>query len=380
MIFLKSEHTSWEYSGYKEPIFNFLNRSSSDEAEFARKVIEEWFSYYPKNEQSEFLTRIQTNNDQEFISTMFELYIYDLSRQLGFEITIHPEMDNNNKKRPDFHLRSEYEEFYLESTTTNELSPKEKRAEKIINIFLDSINEIKSKDFFISINPEGVPTKPINSNKIVNDLRTWLSSLDYDEVERNFSKGRYDQISKEYITDEVVFEISIIPKYKNRGETERLIGSQMYEAKWLNTKEAIRKVIEKKATRYGELNKPFILAINVIALSCDTTDVMEALFGTEKYIYRFTENETLPPIFTRVNDGKFSPKINTRLSGVLVVENLNPWNIHNKIPVLYLNPWAKFPYEGKLLNLPHYCPERGEMKFNPGSDNKSFLSDGLRLI
>ena len=274
-------------------------------------------------------------------------------------------------------MRSEYEEFYLESTTTNELSPKEKRAEKIINIFLDSINEIKSKDFFISINPEGIPTKPINGKKNVNDLRKWLSSLDYDEVERNFCKGSYDQISKEYITDEVVFQISIIPKYKNRGETERLIGSQMYEAKWLNTKQSIRKVIEKKATRYGELNKPFILAINVLALSCDTTDVMEALFGTEKYIYRYIENETYPPIVTRENDGKFSKKINTRLSGIMIIEKFNPWNIHVKIPVLYLNPWAKFPYEGKLLDLPHYYPEGGEIKFNPGNDYKSFIPNDL---
>ena len=51
------------------------------------------------------------------------------------------------------------------------------------------------------------------------------------------------------------------------------------------------------------------------------------------------ENETLPPIITRAIDGKFSPKINTRLSGVKIVENLNPWNLKNKNPVLFLAPY-----------------------------------------
>jgi len=377
MIFHNIELSNEIVSKYQEPIYAFLCKSPSEEAEFARKVIERWFSYYPKTEQDNFISRLQTNDDQEFNSAFFELFIHELSRCIGYDITFHPELENNKAKRPDFKLILGSEEFYLECITTNELSSEEKRAEKIINIFLDGINGIESEDFFISIKPEGIPTKPINGRKIVNDLRKWLSSLDYDEVERNFSKGSYDQISKEYKTDEVVFEITIIPKYKNRGKIDRLIGCQMGVGKWLNTKEVIRKAITKKATRYGKLKIPFLLAINVISLSCDTSDVMEALFGTEKFIYRYTENEILPPINTREKDGRISPKINTRLSGVLVVENLNPWNIHNKIPVLYLNPWAKIPYEGKLLELPHYFPKNGYMEFNPGKDNTNFTFDNL---
>ena len=51
------------------------------------------------------------------------------------------------------------------------------------------------------------------------------------------------------------------------------------------------------------------------------------------------------------------------------MENLNPWKLKNKNPVLYLNPWAKLPYEGNLLELPHYFPKNGVMEFNPGKDN-----------
>ena len=148
------------------------------------------------------------------------------------------------------------------------------------------------------------------------------------------------------------FNLTSIPKHKNRGKLERFIGSKSNGFDWVNTKAAIRKAIERKSGRYGEFEKPFIIAINVISLSCDHEDIIDALFGTEKYILNYFDNNLVPPKAVRVKDGKFQNDINTRCSGVLIVKSLNPWNVSSKNLTLYLNPWAKNPYNGKLLNLP----------------------------
>ena len=43
----------------------------------------------------------------------------------------------------------------------------------------------------------------------------------------------------------------------------------------------IRNAIKEKSTRYGRLNLPFIIAVNVISIYYDDSAVMDALFGQE---------------------------------------------------------------------------------------------------
>ncbi len=136
-----------------------------------------------------------------------------------------------------------------------------------------------------------------------------------------------------------------------RGKPGRLIGSRMEGYNEINTKEAIRRAIKKKTSRYGTLEIPYILSINVISAFCDTDDVIDALFGTEQFTFNIDElNAT--PVPSRAMDGAWFMK-GTRLSGVLIIKNINPWTIAQRNVTLYLNPWASHPYNGELRQLPH---------------------------
>jgi len=141
------------------------------------------------------------------------------------------------------------------------------------------------------------------------------------------------------------------------------------EWKGSTCKETIRDAIRKKASRYGLLEKPYIIALNVITLRLDHTHVMEALFGTEQYNVSFESPSEHKSRMTRARDGVLSgpdgPQ-NTRVSAVLVIKSVNPWNMAFRDICIYHNPWARKPYSGSLAILSEVSPKDGFLKFKQG--------------
>ena len=76
MIFSARGRTDFDYAKYSEPIFSYLNRSAQPLANKVRNLIEYWFSHYPKHEQADLLGKLQSNDDQQFLSAFFELYLH----------------------------------------------------------------------------------------------------------------------------------------------------------------------------------------------------------------------------------------------------------------------------------------------------------------
>jgi hypothetical protein len=106
----------------------------------------------------------------------------------------------------------------------------------------------------------------------------------------------------------------------------------------------------RKAKYYGKFDRPFVVAANCLALSCDEEDVLDALFGTEKQVVDWHGNNPKIANVYRESDGVWhGPKgpRNTRLSAVIVFRNLRPWNIASRDCVLIINPWAN----GSVIDL-----------------------------
>ena len=367
MVFPKTNRNNFKFSKNSEPIFTYLNQSARIKANKVRDLIENWFSHYPSTEQKEMRARLQSPNDIQFLSAFFELYMHAALSKLGYKVEIHSTLMNGNLKRPDFLVKSDIEEFYIEVVMSNDFSKEEINEQKIIDSIFDKINEIESEDFYVHIETSGSPLPSIKSSKCKKDVQQWINTLSYDEIESLFSSQKFDYLLKKIFEYEgFKLKIRPIPKYKNRGKSDRLIGSHMKDASWINTAETIRKAIDRKRGFYGELHKPFFLAINVMSITCDVEDVMDALFGTEKALISFDALEAKELKRIRGNDGKWSSEFNTRISGVIIIDNLTPWNVANKNLTIYLNPWAKYPYEGKLLDLPHYTPTQGVMNLVNG--------------
>lgn len=65
----------------------------------------------------------------------------------------------------------------------------------------------------------------------------------------------------------------------------------------------MRDKIRQKAHHYGLLRRPLMLAINDAGGHADGIDVLEALFGTERFIFSPHSDQRHEPRFLRAFDG-----------------------------------------------------------------------------
>jgi hypothetical protein len=177
-----------------------------------------------------------------------------------------------------------------------------------------------------------------------------------------------------YEYEGISIRVKPIPKNLLKGKLGNLIGSQMYGVRLVNTKKAIRKVIKRKSSRYGKVKKPYLLAINLMSMSCDYEDIFDALFGTEQFTIDLDKLGSENPRPSRLNDGMWTKNFGTRLSGVIVCRYLSPWTVYHQNSTLFLNPWAQLPYDGKLLQFNHAkTTDMKTYKLYQGVDLKDIL-------
>jgi len=125
----------------------------------------------------------------------------------------------------------------------------------------------------------------------------------------------------------------------------------------------IRERITGKATRYGNLELPLVVAVNAAGSDARLSHVEEALFGTEKWgLTRDGE-----PIAGRANDGVWKGPKGPRcraLSAVLAVERLDPWSLAQR--------HAKSGLRGRSVTLAGYV--------DPHGNSGTFPARGARIV
>lgn len=357
--------------GHVEPYFSYLNRSTRSSSERIRILLEEWFSRYPADAKDELRTRFCSLDNLQHQSAFFELYLHELLLRLGFTVQAHPEL-NGRPTHPEFLVLIKEEPiFYLEGTLAS--GPKEESAaEKRENQVYETIDMIHSPNFFLKINVHGSPNTPPPGKKWSISLEKWLATLDSDELAPQMNDNGFDTLPIKTLNHDgwnVTFQA--IPKSpKARGKVGiRPIGIRFFGFKECKEDEYIRNAIREKATKYGRLSVPYIIAINVLSIfSHDDHMVMDALFGDEGVTFYHLSNGSSKHELTRASNGAFrGPKgpRNKRVSGVIICSNLLWGNIAKTNPVLWNNPWANLPFKQELWPLPQWVISSDKTRIEP---------------
>ncbi len=311
---------------HTEDTFSFLNRSAWPACESVRNLLESSFRRYPTSESAELKSRFKT----QFDSAFFELFLHELLLRLGCEVAVHPTLNGTDAK-PDFLARfPQGQEVIVEAVLATERTEKERARENRLNALYDAItSKTISPNFFICLGAisdrDAIPTP----KKIRKFIKERIAGLDPDAVERAVQSG-YQLPSWTY-RDEGGFELEItaVPKSpESRGNPKaRPIGAYPGEVRWGDSRAMLKKSIDGKATKYGELGRPFVIAVNATSRWGIGRDVVvKALFGSKE--------------LGDESDGVWNVSRNTRLSGVLVT-TMVPWSIHCAPLCLYHNPFAK---------------------------------------
>ncbi len=333
---------------FSESIFNYLNRSARPEFQRVRELLEEWFTKYPDEEKENLRNRLRSD-DWSFYSAFFELYLYNMLLNFDFNIEIHPKVERET--RPDFKVFKQGNSLFLLEATTVMPIEEEKSAEVVEGHIYDVLNrEIHSSDFFIGIEiAKRSPLSP-SAKKMSKFISQELRRLNYNELIQKLNQNGIEGMPRWKWTGNgweiIFFPIPKSPEMRGKSGV-RPAGIFPPKVFYLRTDKKIRKNLKDKATRYGEIDLPYVIAINVLSdVACDREDIELALFGASPPWNIKTLNE--------VNGFWYSSQglQNQRVSAVLISVNLTPWNIAQNTPILWHNPWAERPLNPTCWKLP----------------------------
>lgn len=378
-LFDRIERDDYGPALYAEPQFNYLNRSARPGVQKIRDVLEDWLSHYADDHRPDLRARFRSTDDSQHRSAFFELFLHELLLRLDCRVEIHPTVPNTIR-HPDFLAESQGgTRFYLEGVLATDESRAETAARARTNAVYDALNRLDSPNFFLGMRLRGAPETPPPARLIRTFLEERLAPLNPDEIAPNAETVGFNAFPHwRYEAEGWSIDFFPIPKSPGlRGKPGvRPIAIQFDSVKWLDSRIPIRNAIVEKGKRYGELDLPYVVAVDALGEFVDRTDVMEALFGKEKFIFRGDLATPRGPEFAREPDGAWTSSTGpryTRVSAVLVAVRLHPWNVSSAPLCLYHNPWARRPYDADLNRLSRACPQ-------PEDNMKWFDGESLAKI
>jgi hypothetical protein len=381
-VFDEIERTDATPKSESESSFAFLNRSSRPGCHPIRKMIQAWFDNYPKDEQPELCARFRSGEGQDYLAPFTELLLYEVHQCLGCTIEIHPTTSDENNRTPDFSVSRTDERAYVEATLATCQSNEQRGGDKRAQAVRDAVNSIVSPDFSLTAQERGKPGSPPPAREIKASLQKRLASLDYAILCDLAKSSNWWKALPHWLYEHDGWEITFwaVPRSpKTRGKTDgTLISATISSMVEVTTREAMKNAVTKKASRYKDIDLPFVVVVNVLD-NFDDIDVMDALFGQEACQYEIGDlmKGHLEPNPIRMPSGAWISKggpINTRISAVLFMQHASPWNLDNARALLVHHPLPKYRYNGVLTALPQKVPqEDGTITDVPGKSLHEIL-------
>lgn len=307
-----------------ENAFYYYNDTGRTDVIPVREIMENWFEIYPDNEKDEMRSRLIS----DFGPAFYELALYSYFKNLGYSITIHPSVPNSSK-HPDFLVRKDEVELYVEIKEIQLESDVERLKKKRLNTLTDSMNLIDNTNFMICI--EKIRFKSGNQpsgKKIIKHFDNLIKPFDPDFYRERLEKSGFGIMpTLQYEDNDVYIDIKLLPKALHlRGKIGRAIASYGGYSKIGGDEDMIKNALQSKASRYGPLDKPFLICLNYPSSLLHKEDIDLALHGTEGF-------------FGRANNPK-----NTRVSAVLIT-TFTVSGLVNAKQYFYTNPFAKMENE-----------------------------------
>jgi hypothetical protein len=347
-----------------EPHFAYLNRSGRAEMAKVRNLIEEWLSRYPEGKRRALISRLRSPIDDEHLSACFELVLHELLLRNGCTVEeVEPALPNSTRT-PDFLVRSPRgEQFYLEAALVTGRTREQAAAQRRFEAVLAAVESVDSAWHFLDVQPHGIPSQPPRLRALRTILQKWVDALPKGQDAKSVAPFQWEEHG-------LRLTIKPIPRKRKRGADETRAVGMLWGTPTVSTPgDGIRETLLKKATRYGELDAPLIIAVNSLKLLDDDQDTIAALFGSPSVIVRSYENGEVEYIDSRNPDGVWHDNQRPRrtgVSGVISAHRLTPASVARRRASLIINPWAERQFDESMLRLDKYIPNGDALIFSEG--------------
>jgi hypothetical protein len=356
-------------SNHNEPHFHYLQKSGTLVSACVRDLLEKWFENYPVDHKSELRQRF-VKSKSDIASPTFEFALHATFKQLGADVEIHPKVSDDTDRRPDFLVRlpSGFE-FYLEAVLARGQSDEERNRVQIVNTLYATIDQrLKSPDYFWTVTVlEQGPAAP-SGKQMVHALAQYMAGLKRDEVEAQLEVHGLDTPVK-LLWEDAGWSIEFVPTPKK----DEAIGNPahrplcpfpMKQGVICSDAVDIRKNIKSKVKHHSSVDKPYIIAVNAMNLFADHKDFEDAIYGSEKSIFRTDQDGSTTVESTRGHDGIRRDKDavkNQHLFAVIGAVCLDEWSVAGCSLTVYENPYIEMPVEARIEGLPRLELNEGHM-------------------
>lgn len=260
------------------------------------------------------------------------------------------------------------EEFYLEAKIATGRSNETKSYEQRLNSLYDSLNKIESPDFFLGIKHVLLKsTKQPSTKEIIKMLENELIKYDANTIRNQIVAGGIsrDLTDIHFENDDVDISFYLIPKSQSIAGQKgiRPIGVYPSYTFWGGNENDIKTSLDKKANRYGALDKPYLIAINSLGpIMTNENDSNNAIWGSLQISYS-TDPNNRDFKYTRAQDGFFLDNSGVRHTGVsgVFITRLNLGNIQNPEYWLYKHPFAKYDINFDMMDLSYFYVSSNEI-------------------
>ncbi len=330
---------------HSEDMFSFLARVDQPYWSAVREVLDLWFAELPAAEQDELRSRFHTGKYGEILSALWQLYLHALLVRTGLTVTPHPTLVGT-ERRPDFLAVRGNVGFYLEAAVVVEPDEQASRR-RVLGAIFDQINLVPSPCFWLRVYLDAEGEQPPAATRLRPFLADWLTTLDYDKAVELALAKRFEELPHvQWEAGGWKLRFLALPRVPpEQGPT---IGMYPDEGGVFDPRSEVLPTLKKKASRYGQPDRPYVIAVLCDNVVANDGDIEAALFGRMSVNFEKAGGETFYWGARRKSDGLWTPERGTRVSAVLSATELKPWTIPRVVPRLWTNPWAAKPLAVEL--------------------------------
>lgn len=294
-----------------------------------RSELDGWFARLPVAARADLRNRFAQDAELDHAGAFWELWVHEAHRRRGFDVTVNIGTEAG-ERRQDFVLARGGERCWLEATVVGGDSPLSFTERRLDEQLRDILATVRAPRFSLALEVVRYGACSPGRRRIVPPLERWLGALDPRELRTAASVKRL--AFDDFVVD--VEAIALDAAAARACGCAQLVprGVGAFGGR-VNDVRPLRRKIKKKAARYGDLDRPYLLAVLALGDAVRERDVEQALLGASERDHGVWRGPGGP--------------CNTRLSGVLVARGLRSSDPRPAAPVaqpaLWRNPWALRP-------------------------------------
>lgn len=329
---------------YAQRAYGLLDRSALPSSARVRRELDLWYARLPEAAARSIKQRFVSTNDTVHLGAFFEIYLHELALRLCDDVDLDVGRDRTASKRPDLSIRCEGETALVEATAVTGHDFHSPQEQLHLDQVYDAVNAVAAPAFGVDVDVETIGAGTPATSRITKLLQRWLDSLDPDVLFAAQQRGEDHPETTLRVGDWCVrvSAYALAPEHRDYPH-HRVVGGRSFGGGGIDDVKPIKKRLRSKASHYGEMPEPFVVAMLCAGTFVDDRDINKALFGRIGYRHDAGANEL---VGERQRDGVWmhdSGPVHTRLSAVLTFPKLSPHSICAVEPTLWTNPWASRP-------------------------------------